>query len=73
VHGIGTRPFPWTRSDLARNEGNIKPKWQLYNLAVDRAEQHDLAAQHPERVEKMARLWFLWRDQFIRDAGEAAE
>jgi hypothetical protein len=58
---------------LARNEGKTKPTWQLYNLATDRAEQHDLAAQHPERVEQMVQLWFQWRDQFIRDAREAAE
>lgn len=70
VHAIGTRPFPWARSDLARNEGNLAPDWKLYNLATDRAEQHDLAAQHPERVQRMAQLWYQYRDQFLRDAGQ---
>ena len=68
VHEIGTRPFPWQRSAAAASEGTIKPDWKLYNLVTDRAEQHDLAAQHPERVKQMARLWFQWRDQFMRDA-----
>jgi arylsulfatase len=73
VHDIGTRPFPWQRSETAANEGSIEPDWKLYHLAADRAEQHDLAAQHPERVRKMARLWFQHRDQFIRDAKNSDE
>ena len=34
--------------------------WELYNLAEDRCEQHDLAKQHPERVQKMAQDWEEW-------------
>lgn len=34
--------------------------WELYNLATDRTETVDLAAQHPERVEKMAAEWKKW-------------
>ena len=68
VHEIGTRSFPWHRSETAANEVSIKPEWKLYNLAIDRAEQHNLASQHPERVQRMAQLWFQWRDQFMRDA-----
>ncbi|MCO8121914.1 arylsulfatase [Stieleria sp. TO1_6] len=32
-------------------------KWELYNLATDRSEQHDLAGQHPQRVEQLAAMW----------------
>jgi arylsulfatase len=32
-------------------------KWELYNIANDRSEQHNLAAQQPERVAKMAAMW----------------
>lgn len=32
-------------------------KWELYNLADDRTELNDLAAQHPDRVRKMAAQW----------------
>jgi arylsulfatase A-like enzyme len=31
--------------------------WQLYNLAKDRAENDDLAAQHPEKVDELKRAW----------------
>ncbi len=35
---------------------NNKP-WELYNIAKDRSEQHDLSGQEPERVRKMADMW----------------
>jgi arylsulfatase len=31
--------------------------WELYNIAEDRTEQHDLAAKFPERVASMAARW----------------
>ncbi|MBN2452054.1 MAG: sulfatase-like hydrolase/transferase, partial [Lentisphaeria bacterium] len=31
--------------------------WELYHLAGDRTELHNLAARHPERVERMAAAW----------------
>ncbi len=31
--------------------------WELYNLAADRLEQNDLAAQYPEKVKEMAARW----------------
>ncbi|MBI5380848.1 MAG: arylsulfatase [Opitutae bacterium] len=31
--------------------------WELYDLKTDRAESHNLAAQQPERVQEMARVW----------------
>ena len=33
-----------------------KADWELYDLATDIAEAHDLAAQHPERVAELSRL-----------------
>lgn len=33
-------------------------RWELYNLAEDRFEQHDLAGEHPEVVEEMASRWY---------------
>ena len=35
-------------------------KWELYNLASDRCEQHDLAAEHTERTARMAAAWEGW-------------
>jgi arylsulfatase A-like enzyme len=32
-------------------------KWELYNMATDRTEQHDLSAQEPERLAAMIAQW----------------
>ncbi|GAB1728819.1 hypothetical protein NU195Hw_g6557t1 [Hortaea werneckii] len=46
-----------------------KPKgperWQLYNLAQDPGEVHDLAEQDPERLERMIKMW----DQYVLETG----
>lgn len=31
--------------------------WELYNLATDRAESHDLASRHPDRLQELVTLW----------------
>ncbi len=38
-------------------------KWELYNMAADRTEMHDLAAKHPERTQEMAALWDSWAER----------
>jgi arylsulfatase len=35
---------------------HAKP-WELYNIAQDRSEQHDLSKEHPERVQQMIGLY----------------
>jgi arylsulfatase A-like enzyme len=37
--------------------------WELYNLATDRTELHDLAAQHPDRVTSLATKWQAWAER----------
>ncbi len=32
-------------------------RWELYNIATDRCEQHDLALQHPEKVKSLSKRW----------------
>jgi len=34
--------------------------WQLFNLAKDRTELHDLSATEPERFKRMTALWDKW-------------
>ncbi len=34
--------------------------WELYNLAQDRTEMHNLAAQEPERVNDLTAKWDAW-------------
>lgn len=36
--------------------------WALYDLSKDRAEEHDRADDHPDRVAHMAALWQDWAD-----------
>ena len=35
-------------------------QWELYNISRDRAEQHDLASQEPERAKAMTAQWEAW-------------
>ena len=34
--------------------------WELFDMEVDRTEQHDLAAQSPDRVKAMSAQWDAW-------------
>jgi arylsulfatase len=40
-------------------------RWQLYNLADDPAELHDLAAEHPEKLLDLTMLW----EQYATETG----
>ncbi len=33
-------------------------EWELYNVDEDRAEAHNLAAEHPDKLERLKQLWF---------------
>jgi arylsulfatase len=37
-----------------------REKWQLYNLAEDRTELHDVASNHPEKVAELKSLYDRW-------------
>ncbi len=56
-------------NDRAARKGDWKilgrigtDKWELYNLATDRTEQQDLAAEKPELVTEMAAAWQRWAE-----------
>lgn len=36
----------------------MEDKWELYNVAQDRAEVHDLAEQHPDKLNELIGTWF---------------
>ncbi|MGH7127271.1 MAG: sulfatase-like hydrolase/transferase, partial [Planctomycetaceae bacterium] len=38
-------------------------RWELYDLKADRTETNDLAAEKPQRVERMSKLWFAWAEE----------
>ena len=48
----GLREGDWKLTSFQSNP------WELYNLAEDRTEQHDLAAKHPEVRDRLAKQWF---------------
>jgi arylsulfatase len=39
--------------------------WELYNLADDRCETHDLADKHPEKVKRMAEEWHRMAEEEV--------
>ena len=39
---------------------NIPAPWELYDMEADRTEMHDLAAQHPQRVQEMIVQYDAW-------------
>ncbi len=37
-------------------------EWELYNLAEDPSEMHDLSSEHPEKVEEMVKKWQQYKE-----------
>jgi len=46
-------------------------EWELYNLAKDRGETQNLAAKHPERLNKMTAQWEAIQKEYKSQAGPA--
>lgn len=49
--------------------------WELYDIAADRTELHDLASQHPDRVARLTAAWEKWATDVgvDRNWGKTAE
>jgi arylsulfatase len=51
------------------DSGTLKPRieysyrWELYDLASDRAEIHDVAGKHPDIVSDLSAQWQAWADR----------
>ncbi len=37
----------------------VNETWELYHSEEDRAEAHDLAAEHPDKVKELVNLWYV--------------
>jgi len=37
--------------------------WELYNMAEDRSETHNLADSHPQKVNELKAEWNQWADR----------
>ena len=46
----------WSPPRPGRDDVKGLPEVQLYNLSTDRAEQHNVQADHPEIVDRLTRL-----------------
>lgn len=39
-------------------------EWELFHLAEDRSQVHDVAAEHPERLQSLKDLWFYYAGRY---------
>lgn len=60
------------RGDWKIVAAGLDAPWELYDLAVDRTETHDLAAQKPEIVREMAEIWARL-DREYKEQGASGE
>ncbi|OBI42918.1 arylsulfatase, partial [Mycobacterium kyorinense] len=49
-------PAGWSHFDADR--------WELFHIAVDRSQCHDLADDHPEKLEELKALWYSEADKY---------
>ncbi len=63
VHNSALRKGNWklVRLNEKIDSTDSPPAWQLYNLASDVGEKHDVAAKHPEVVRELDQLFNAWR------------
>ena len=47
--------------------------WELYHMPTDRAELHDVAAQHPDIVQRMAKQWHDMTANVLTTQGKEAQ
>ena len=65
--GRSTTTGGWPRLCIHRcrvGERSRKDEWELFHLDTDRAQAHDVASDHPDRVEVMKGLWFYYAGQY---------
>jgi arylsulfatase A-like enzyme len=49
-------PAGWSHFD--------RDRWELYHIEKDRSQCHDLAADNPDKLEEMTKLWFTEADKY---------
>ena len=61
-HGnLGLRDGRWKIVSTYRK--NQPRRWELYDMIADRTELRDLAAEQPERLQRMVAQWQRWADR----------
>lgn len=64
-NGVAMREGPWKLMLTGRDKNR---KALLFDLRKDISEQHDVAAEHPDRVARMRRLLAEWEEDVARGA-----
>ena len=49
-------PAGWSHFD--------EDRWELFHIATDRSQCHDLAAENPEKLEELTALWFAEAEKY---------
>ena len=57
------RDGDWKLVRTGHTKGARVDPWELYDMKGDRTELNDLAAEHPEIVERLRAKWESWADQ----------
>jgi arylsulfatase len=78
--GIASRPpiHLLFNSDRGLRDGDWKivsfqsHPWELYNIPADRTELHDLAAKHPDIVQRMVKQWQDMSEHVLMTKGKEA-
>ena len=60
------RDGPWKITTIEENGA-----WELYDLSKDRGETQNLAAEKPEKLEELIKLWQVQRSEIIKQLGAA--
>ena len=60
------RDGPWKITTVEKDG-----QWELYDLSKDRGETQNLAADKPEKLEELIKLWQVQRSEIIKQLGAA--
>ncbi|WP_299555844.1 arylsulfatase [Seonamhaeicola sp.] len=53
-------PEKWRKSSVMQNKWRLVNGKELYNIETDKSQKHDIAAEHPEKVEEMKAFYENW-------------
>ena len=57
-------PAPSTRRRRRVGRTSTTTGWELFHIEADRSQCHDLAGEHPDKVEELKALWFSEADKY---------
>lgn len=58
--GCSIRDPRWNLVSSVRKAAGREPAWELFDLQADPGESHNLAAEHPEVVQRLAKAYDAW-------------